>query len=84
MGWCGYSVLSAVAGWVRAAARAGMAATALASTMMAGMASSTSGEMTGTGSMATWVANKLQAERPAAMPELRSLARLSMRSAPWV
>lgn len=53
MGWGNYSVLSTVAGWVRTAARAGMAATALASTMMAGMASSTKGETTGTGSMAT-------------------------------
>ena len=50
---CDYSARSTVAGWVCAAVRAGKAATAFASTMMAGMASSTSGEMTGRGSMAT-------------------------------
>ncbi len=60
-----YSALSTIAGWVCAAARAGKAAIALASTRVAGKANSTSGEMTGTGSIANWVAKSVQAQRQA-------------------
>ncbi len=48
-----YSALSTVAGCVRVAAWAGKAAATFASMRTAGNASSTSGEMTGTGSIAT-------------------------------
>src|ERR1700722_14462142 len=56
-----YSALSTTAGWVRAAVLAGMAAIRLARARTMGNASSVSGEMTGTGTIAAWPANRSQA-----------------------